>query len=150
MSEEAHPAKILLVEDDPADREIVTRFLDESKFRNEVDTVSDGEEALDYLLGDSSDTDGNGHRPDLVLLDLNLPKLDGREILKRMNETTGLKEIPVVVLTTSDEEEDVHRSYGLGASSYITKPVDIEQFSEVIQSLSQYWLEIVVLPSESR
>jgi CheY-like chemotaxis protein len=139
---------ILLIEDDPSDQKLVKRFFDDSMIRNKIYTVDDGEEALNYLHEREQYGDDNAPRPDLILLDLNLPKVDGRDVLEEMNQDEVLREIPVVVLTTSEEEEDVHRSYGLGASSYIVKPMNMEQFKETIKKLKDYWFDVVVLPTE--
>ncbi len=147
MSKKA--AVILLVEDDPGDQELTRRALEEGKVRNTLQIVSDGEQALDYLFrrGRYVDPDSSP-RPDLILLDLNLPKLDGRQVLENIRLTPELRRIAVVVLTTSNQEEDVVRSYDLGANSYITKPVDLVQFLRVVQALQEYWFEIVVLSSD--
>lgn len=142
-------AVILLVEDDPADQELTRRALDEGKVRNELRIVSDGEQALDYLFRRGRYADpALSPRPDLILLDLNLPKLDGRQVLENIRLTPELRRIAVVVLTTSNQEEDIVRSYDLGANSYITKPVDLSQFLRVVQALQEYWFEIVVLSSD--
>lgn len=143
------PAVILLAEDSPADQELTRRALKDGKVRNDLRIAHDGEEALDYLLHRAKYKDAKSFpRPDLILLDLNMPKLDGRQVLDEIKKNSELKTIPVVVLTTSKQEEDVIRSYNLGVNSYITKPVDMKQFQEVITSLSNYWFEIVVLPSK--
>lgn len=142
-------ATILLIEDDPSDRKLIRRFFENSSLRNEIQHVRDGEEALDYLYrqGDYVEPE-EAPWPDLVLLDLNLPRVDGREVLETMKEDPDLRSLPVVVLTTSEEEEDIHRSYNLGASSYIVKPMDMDQFAKVVDALENYWFDIVVLPDE--
>ncbi|MBN2307347.1 MAG: response regulator [Candidatus Hydrogenedentes bacterium] len=141
------PAVILLVEDDPGDQELTRRAIEACRLRNELRIVRDGEEALEYLLRTGRYEDATtAPRPDLVLLDLNLPRVNGREVLRRMRDDPYLRRIPVVVLTTSHEEEDVIKSYELGSNSYITKPLDIHQFVRVVQQLERYWFQIVVLP----
>lgn len=144
----AEPIQILLIEDDPGDRKLVSRFFEKAKVTNQINKVKDGEEALDYLhqRGEFEDSD-DAPAPDLILLDLNLPRIDGREVLEKMKSNEDLREIPVIVLTTSEEDEDVHRSYDLGASSYIVKPVDMAQFSDVVQAIENYWFQVVKLPS---
>ncbi len=142
-------AVILLVEDDPADQELTRRALAKGKLANQLVVVEDGESALDYLLrrGEFVD-DAAAPAPDLVLLDLNLPKVSGREVLEELRNAERFR-TPIVVLTTSAEQEDVVRSYDLGVHSYITKPVDMAQFVKVIQTLEQYWFEVVVRPPRS-
>lgn len=142
-------AVILLVEDDPADQELTRRALGKGKLVNQLMIVEDGESALDYLLrrGEFADPAASP-APDLILLDLNLPKVSGREVLQELRNAKEFR-TPVVVLTTSAEQEDVIRSYDLGVHSYITKPVDMAQFVKVIQTLEQYWFEVVVRPPRS-
>tara|TARA_R110002072_G_scaffold273253_2_gene434015 strand:- start:6506 stop:6967 length:462 start_codon:yes stop_codon:yes gene_type:complete len=140
-------AVILLVDDDPGDRELTQREFQRSKIRNELHMVVDGEEALDYLLRRGNYVDpATSPRPDLVLLDLNMPKKDGREVLAELQQHPEMKSIPIIVMTVSDQESDVLKSYDLGATGYVVKPVDIGQFSKVISTLQDYWLEVVVLP----
>ncbi len=148
MSQRARPAVILLVEDDPDDQELTKRALRSSKLLNTLKIVNDGEQALDYLYqrGDFAGPD-TAPRPELILLDLNMPKLDGRSVLTRIKQDPELRSIPVVILTTSSREEDVARSYHLGVNSYITKPVRMEGFIRAIQDLEHYWFDLVVLPS---
>jgi len=140
-------AIILLVEDDPDDQKLTKRALEGSKLRNELRVVDDGEQALDYLFrrGKLEDPE-KSPRPDLILLDLNLPKLDGRAVLKEIKQSPDLRRIPVVILTTSSQEEDILRSYELGVNSYITKPMRMEGFINVVRDLERYWFELVVLP----
>lgn len=145
---EGRPANILVVEDDPGDLNMVRRFLEDSKIHNNLYEATDGEQALDFLYRRGEYEESEVPRPDLILLDLNLPKVDGRELLEDINGDDILKKIPVVVLTTSQDESDVWKSYDLGASSYIVKPVDMEQFQDTIETLKQYWLQVVVLPDE--
>lgn len=145
----ARPAVILLVEDDPADQELTRRALAEGRIANELIIVDDGEQAVDYLLRQGPYANpATSPRPDLVLLDLNLPRLDGRQVLQRIRADPRVDKLPVVVLTTSKQEQDILHSYALAANSYIVKPVDVDQFMQVIRSLEEYWFAIVVLPPE--
>jgi CheY-like chemotaxis protein len=144
------PAVILLVEDDRSDQELTRRALGEGKIRNELRIVEDGEEALAYLFRRGKYKDPTtSPRPDLLLLDLNLPRVDGREVLEQIRADSKLRRMAVVVLTTSRQEEDILRSYELGCNSFITKPVDLNQFMQVIQALEKYWFQIVVLPPKT-
>ena len=146
----AKSATILLVEDDRGDQELTRRALDEGKIRNDLRIVEDGEEALAYLFRRGKYKDpATSPKPDLLLLDLNLPRVDGREVLEQIRADSKLRRMAVVVLTTSRQEEDILRSYELGCNSFITKPVDINQFTRAIQALEEYWLQIVVLPPET-
>ncbi len=138
--------RILLVEDSIADVELTLEALEDAKFANEVHVVRDGAEALDYLFRRGEHT--NSTRPDLVILDLNLPKVSGQEVLAELKADPVLRRIPVAVLTTSAAEIDVVRSYDLGANCYLTKPVDVEQFVGVVQSIEHFWLGIVRLPQD--
>jgi CheY-like chemotaxis protein len=141
------PAVILLAEDDKGDQELTRRALEEGKIRNDLRIVEDGEEALAYLFRRGKYKDpATSPRPDLLLLDLNLPRVDGREVLERVRADSKLRRMAVVVLTTSRQEEDILRSYELGCNSFITKPVAMDQFIRVIQALEEYWFQIVVLP----
>ncbi|MCK4404425.1 MAG: response regulator [candidate division Zixibacteria bacterium] len=141
------PAVILLAEDDPGDQELTRRALEQSRIRNELYIVEDGEEALDYLLRRGRYEDpASSPKPDLMLLDLNMPKMDGKQLLKQMRADPKLRRIPVVALTTSKQESDIIRTYDLGANSYIVKPVDMDQFINAIKVLKDYWFQIVVLP----
>jgi len=137
---------ILLVEDNPADVRLTEEALNEAKLLNSLNVVEDGEAALDYLY--QRGRYSTAGRPDLVLLDLNLPKKDGREVLEIIKSDDKLKAIPVVVLTTSSSEADILRSYKLQANCYVTKPVDFVRFAEIIKSISNFWLTAVVLPGE--
>lgn len=138
------PVEILLVEDNPADVRLTQEALTEEKLHNNMSVVNDGVEALDFLR--KKGKYANAVRPDLILLDLNLPKKDGREVLKEIKEDDNLKAIPVVVLTVSKAEEDVLKSYNLHANCYITKPLDLNQFSRVVKTIQDFWLTIVKLP----
>lgn len=140
-------ARILLVEDNPGDVRLTMEALKEGRILNEVRVVEDGVEALDFLHRAGKYADAP--RPDLILLDLNLPKKDGREVLAEIKEDEALKKIPVVVLTTSAAERDILRAYHLHANCYITKPVDLEQFIRVVQLIEDFWLTIVKLPRET-
>ena len=139
------PIRILMVEDNPGDVRLTREALRDAKVRNALSVVGDGEAALNYLRqrGEFSDAE----RPDLVLLDLNLPRLDGREVLSEIRGDPTLASIPVVVMTTSADEKDVLQSYALHANCYVTKPIDLRQFVEVVQAIEQFWLTVVTLPT---
>ena len=139
---------ILLVEDSPGDVRLTREALKEGKVRNTLHVAWDGEEALAFLRNEGDYADSP--RPDLVLLDLNLPKLDGREVLREMKDDPALKHIPVVVLTTSTADEDVLRVYDLAGNCYIPKPVELERFLEVVRSIEEFWLTVVRLPTAVR
>ncbi len=139
---------ILLAEDDPGDQELTRRALTQESFHVDLRIVEDGEEALDYLLRRGAFADPQkSPRPDLMLLDLNMPRVNGREVLCEMKKHEDIARVPVVVLTTSEQEADILRSYDLGCSSYIQKPVDIDQFTLAVQQLGTYWFRVVTLPS---
>ena len=138
------PIEILLVEDNPGDADLAREALEGSKFHNILNVVDDGEKAMAYLRRDGLYTEVS--RPDLILLDLNIPKKDGRQVLAEIKEDDNLKRIPVVILTTSRAEEDVIKSYNLHCNCYITKPIDLNQFLSVVRSIEDFWLSIVVLP----
>ena len=138
------PIEVLLVEDDPGDVLLIREAFDYNKVHNNLNVVSDGEQALAYLRRDGGFADA--HRPDLILLDLNLPRKDGRELLGEIKQDPGLRTIPVVVLTTSEAEEDILRSYELHANAYVTKPVDFEKFVEVVRKIDDFWVTVVKLP----
>jgi len=140
------PAEVLLVEDNPGDARLTQEALKEGKVLNVVHVASDGEEALKFLHREGPFADMP--RPDLILLDLNLPKKDGRQVLAEIKADPDLMRIPVVILTTSKAEEDILRTYNLHANCYITKPVDLEQFLNVVQSIEDFWLAVVQLPRE--
>jgi len=144
--EYAIPAEILLVEDNPGDVLLTKEALKAGKMNNKLSVVSDGEEALAFLR--HKDPYKDAPRPDIILLDLNLPKKDGREVLADLKSDPDLKRIPIVILTTSKAEEDIIKSYNLHANCYITKPVGLEKFIEVVRTLENFWLEIVKLPPE--
>jgi CheY-like chemotaxis protein len=142
MFDASRVAQILLVEDSPADIRLTQEAMKESKIRNRLHVVQDGEAAMEFLRA------GNP-RPDLILLDLNLPKKDGREVLQEIKADPELTLIPVVVLTTSSADNDVLQSYRLHANCYIQKPVDLDRFLEIVQSIQSFWLTVVCLPHAS-
>ncbi len=135
---------VLLVEDDPGDVLMTREAFEDNKVANRLAVVSDGESALAYLRKEGEHADAR--TPDLVLLDLNLPRVDGREVLEAMKNDEALRSIPVVVLTTSEAEEDVVRSYALHANAYVTKPVDFDRFIEVVRQIDEFFVEVVRLP----
>ncbi len=136
--------EILLVEDNPGDADLARAALEDCKIRNSLYTVGDGEEAMTFLRRRGKHKDVP--RPDLVLLDLNLPKKDGREVLAEIKSDPDLKRIPVVILTISKDEEDILRAYNLHANCFITKPIDLSQFMKVVKAIEDFWLTIVKLP----
>lgn len=138
------PIEILMVEDNPGDVRLTQEALKDAKVSNTLRVVEDGAAALDFLYrrGDYADAP----RPDLILLDLNLPKKNGREVLEVIKQDAQLKMIPVVILTTSQAEEDVVRAYSLHANCYISKPVDFTQFTKIVRTIEDFWLSIVTLP----
>jgi CheY-like chemotaxis protein len=142
---------ILMADDDEDDILLTQKALQKGKLVNPLHTVHDGEELLDYLLHRGAYAEeGQAPRPGVILLDLNMPRKDGREALKEIKAHSDLKDIPIVVFTTSKAEEDIYRSYKLGVNSFITKPVTFENLIEVMQTLGKYWFEIVTLPSEEK
>jgi CheY-like chemotaxis protein len=143
-NEEVGPIEILLVEDNPGDMRLTKEALKEGKVYNNLHWAKDGVEALEFLRRDGKHA--RAPRPDIILLDLNLPKKDGREVLSVIKNDDQLKHIPVVVLTTSKAEEDVVRSYNLHANCYVTKPVDLEKFISVVHAIDRFWLTVVTLP----
>ncbi|MEU0211206.1 response regulator [Streptomyces canus] len=140
----ASPIDVLLVEDDPGDELMTREAFEDNKIGNTLHVVRDGEEALDFLYrrGDHADAP----RPDLILLDLNLPKYDGRQVLEKIKSDPDLAHIPVVVLTTSAAEEDILRSYKLHANAYVTKPVDLDQFIAAVRQIDDFFVQVVRLP----
>jgi CheY-like chemotaxis protein len=141
------PIVILMADDDADDRMLTRDALEESRVLNELRFVEDGEQLMDYLMrrGEYADP-ASSPRPGLILLDLNMPRKDGREALKEIKADANLRRIPIVVMTTSKAEEDIFRSYDFGASSFITKPVTFDRLVELMKTLGQYWVEIVELP----
>ncbi len=138
------PISILLVEDNPGDVRLTVEALKEGKILNQMAVVADGIEAMDFLRNSDNQT-----RPDLIMLDLNLPRMSGREVLAAIKADEALRRIPVVVLTTSDSEQDILDSYNMHANCYVTKPVDLEQFIKVVRSIEEFWLTVVKLPSNN-
>jgi len=140
------PIEILLVEDNPGDVRLTQEALRDGKVRNSMHVAADGVEALAFLRRQGRYA--NASRPDVILLDLNLPKKDGREVLAEIKTDPDLRRIPVVVLTTSEAEEDILRAYNLYANAYVAKPVDLDKFIAVVKSIEDFWLEIVKLPPD--
>jgi CheY-like chemotaxis protein len=147
MHSSATPIEVLLVEDDPGDVLMTQEAFEEHKVRNHLAVVNDGAEAVAYLRREGKFADAP--RPDLILLDLNLPKRDGREVLAEIKADPDLRQIPVVVLTTSQADEDIARSYQLHANAYVTKPVDFERFIAVVRQIDEFFVCVVKLPPRS-
>jgi CheY-like chemotaxis protein len=141
---DGRPIEILLVEDSPSDTDLTIEALKDFKVRNNVSVVEDGVQALQFLRRQAPY--GEAPRPDMIMLDLNLPRKDGREVLAEIKADENLKAIPIVVLTTSRAERDVLRAYQLNANCYINKPVDFNQFLDVVRSIESFWLFVVTLP----
>ena len=144
MSSAGRAIEILLVEDDPGDEVITREAFEHNKLQNRLHVAHDGEEGLNYLYQRGVYRDAP--RPDLILLDLNLPKYDGRQLLEKIKSDPDLSRIPVVVLTTSSAEEDILRSYKLHANAYVTKPVDLDQFINAVRQIDEFFLQVVRLP----
>jgi two-component system response regulator len=140
----ARPIDILLVEDNPGDADLAREALEQSKISNNLYVVEDGIDAMAFL--GQSGKYADMPQPDLIILDLNLPRMDGREVLSEIKKDDNLKRIPVVILTTSKADEDVIESYNLYANCYVTKPIAFDQFMKVVQSIQEFWLSIVALP----
>ena len=136
--------EILLVDDDPLDVRLTTEQLAQSKVRNRVNSVGDGREALAYLRREGEYADAS--RPDVILLDLNMPIMTGHEFLEELKKDPSLRAIPVVVVTTSDEDEDIARSYDLQANAYVTKPIGLDQLARVVRAIEDFWFDVVRLP----
>ncbi|MEY2976642.1 MAG: hypothetical protein RLZZ435_780 [Cyanobacteriota bacterium] len=147
MVQRSKPVIILMADDDEDDRLLTRDALEENRILNDLYCVEDGEELMDYLYqrGDYSDPN-SAPRPTLILLDLNMPRKDGREALEEIKNDPNLRSIPVVVLTTSQAEEDILKTYDLGVSSFITKPVDFQSMVQIMKTLGDYWFQIVQLP----
>ena len=143
--EKIKPATILLVEDDPGDQKLITVSLKNQKIGNEVYTADSGEEAMDFLYQRGKYSDGTS-RPDLILLDLNMPGMGGKEFLRRIKEDEKMKSIPVIILTSSDSDDDIIDTYNLHASGYVKKPVKLEDFKRVMKQINEYWFVICRLP----
>jgi CheY-like chemotaxis protein len=139
-----NPVEILMVEDNPGDVRLTRETLKEGKIHTRLSVVSDGDEALEFLY--RRGTHAKAPRPDLILLDLNLPGKSGREVLAEIKADDNLRRIPVVVLTSSQAEQDIVESYNLNANCYVTKPVDLDQFMRVVRSIEDFWLTVVKLP----
>jgi CheY-like chemotaxis protein len=148
MSSIGQPIEVLLVEDDPGDELITREAFEDNKIGNNLHVVRDGLEALDFLY--QRGEHAGKPRPDLILLDLNLPKYDGRQVLEKIKNDPELRAIPVVVLTTSSAEEDILRSYKLFANAYVTKPVDLNQFMSVIRQIDEFFVTVVRLPGRNQ
>jgi CheY-like chemotaxis protein len=144
-TEMVHPIEILLVEDNPGDARLAKEALKESKLKNNLYIADDGVEAMDFLY--KKGKYAKMPRPDLVILDLNLPRKDGREVLEEIKTDDNLKRIPVVILTISKAEEDILKTYNLHANCFISKPIDLDQFIKVVKSIEDFWLTIVKLPN---
>ena len=144
----AHKLMLLLVEDSRADARLIIEVFKEEKVAVDIEVVRDGEQAMDFLYKRGSFS--NAATPNLILLDLNLPKKDGREVLEEVKKSAELSSIPIIILTTSQSEEDVIKSYKLHASCYVTKPIDLENFVKVIRSLDEFWFSAVKFPPEPR
>jgi CheY-like chemotaxis protein len=145
------PITILLAEDDPDDALMAREALEENRLANRLDIVEDGEILMDYLYCRNAYADRNpAELPGLILLDLNMPRKDGREALKEIKADPSLRQIPIIVLTTSKAEEDIFRTYDLGVNSFITKPVSFEGLVDIMKTLATYWFEIVELPTRSQ
>ena len=144
VPEHVESIEVLLVEDDPGDVVLIQEAFEDNKVRNRLHCVSDGVDALRFLR--RQDEFADAPRPDLILLDLNLPRMDGREVLQALKADADLRSIPVVVLTTSEAEEDVVRSYSLHANAYVTKPVDFDRFIEVVRQIDEFFVSVVRLP----
>jgi two-component system response regulator len=145
MTSAGRAIEILLVEDDPGDELITREAFEHNKLKNNLHVAHDGEEGLDFLYRRAGYEDSP--RPDLILLDLNLPKYDGRQLLEKIKSDPDLSRIPVVVLTTSSAEEDILRSYDLHANAYVTKPVDLDQFMNAVRQIDEFFVQVVRLPT---
>lgn len=141
------PPVVLLAEDDPGDQELTRRALEDEIPDAILYTVSDGEEAMEYLRCQGRYAESVNPRPDVLLLDLNMPRLDGRQVLDLIRKSSDLRGLPVIVMTTSQQKEDIKRSYELGCNSYITKPIDIAPFLHAVRELGSYWFGVASLPS---
>jgi chemotaxis family two-component system response regulator Rcp1 len=144
VGERGDPIEILLAEDNPGDVKLTRKALESGDIRNNLHVVTDGVETMKFLRREGEYADEP--RPDLLLLDLNMPKKDGRQVMEDMENDSELRRIPVVVLTSSDAEEDIVRSYELNANAYLTKPVDFDGFVDIVQRLEDFWFEVVKMP----
>ena len=151
MNGKTHPILVLVADDDPEDRMLIEDAFEESRLVNDLQFVVDGEDLMDYLFRRNGYSDpSSSPRPGLILLDLNMPRKDGREALKEIKEDPDLRQIPIVVMTTSKAEEDIFRTYDLGVNSFITKPVTFEGLVDVVKMLGRYWFQIVELPPATK
>jgi len=148
MEEMGRPVQMLLVEDNPGDVRLTKETLRDSKIMVNLHVVGDGMEAMAFLRKESKYA--NAPRPDIVLLDLNLPKKDGREVLAEIKQDPDLKRIPVVILTISNGQEDILKSYNLHANAYVTKPLNLEQFAKIVKAIEDFWLTVVKLPPSGK
>ena len=146
MIQKSGMVEILMVEDNPADIRLTKEAFKDAKVLNNMHIVVDGEEAMAFLRREGNSPDAP--RPDLILLDLNLPKKDGREVLAEIKKDPELKRIPVVILTTSEDEKDIFKAYDLHVNAYVKKPVDLNQFMKVVEAVEDFWLTVVRLPSK--
>jgi len=150
VQQETEPPTIVIADDDPAHRLLTVKAFERSGLRHPIQQIEDGEELMEYLLGKGRHRADAAPHPMVILLDLNMPRKSGFEVLSEIKGHPGLRRIPVVVLTTSVEQRDVARCYDLGANSFISKPVDFGQFSETIRQLGDYWLNLVAVPPPAR
>jgi len=146
MNETDGPVEILLAEDNPGDVTLTKKALEEGKLANNLHVTTDGVDALQFLRQEGEHEDAP--RPDLVLLDLNMPRKDGEDVLEEMQADASLRRIPVVVLTSSESEEDIAKSYELNANAYLTKPVDFDGFVEIVNRMEDFWFQVVKLPED--
>jgi two-component system, chemotaxis family, response regulator Rcp1 len=146
MNKISNPVDILLIEDNSGDARLITEVLNENKIYSSLHVVNDGVEAMDFLRRNGRYIDAP--KPDLIILDLNLPKKDGREVLAEIKADNEFKSIPVVIMTISQSEEDILKSYNLHANCYVTKPIDLDQFIKVVKSIEDFWFSIVRLPTK--
>ena len=144
MTDEEKPVEVLLAEDNPGDVKLTKKALEQGKLANNLHVATDGVEALQFLRQEGEYADEP--RPDLILLDLNMPRKDGQDVLKELQEDPDLRRIPVVVLTSSESEEDIAKSYELNANAYLTKPVDFDGFIEIVNRMENFWFKVVKLP----
>ena len=150
MNENSNTVVILLVEDNPADQQLTIRAFQKGKINTNLQITNDGQEAMDYLLRRNKFQEKSiSPRPDLILLDINMPKKDGKQVLKEIRSNDSIKSIPVVMLTTSDQEKDIVDSYNLGVNSYISKPVRINEFIKAVDKLEEFWFTLSKLPPNS-
>ncbi|GAB3183484.1 response regulator receiver domain-containing protein [Micromonospora palomenae] len=143
----ANPVRILVVDDDPGDVLMIEEALEDSEIEKVIDVVSDGQEAMEFLRREGRHTEAR--RPDVILLDLNMPRMDGRQVLGEVKQDEDLRTIPIVVLTTSNADTDIVGSYTLQANAYVTKPIDLDDFNDVVRRIDEFFGRVVVLPKRS-